>query len=50
MHQNLSLLTKTALIVHNNPELFTEQIAGIVIVLTLVKLNDAFKSDRKTET
>ena len=28
--------------VHNNPELFTQQIAGIVMVFTLVKLNDGF--------
>ena len=43
---NLSLLTRTALIVHNNPGLFTEQIAGIVMVLTFAKLawwlNDCF--------
>ena len=33
---------RAALIAHNNPELFTEQIAGIVMVFTLVKLNDGF--------
>ena len=31
---------KDALIVHNNPELFTEQIAEFVMVFILVKLND----------
>ena len=31
-----------ALIVHNNPESFSEQIAGVVMVFTLVKLNDGF--------
>ena len=35
-------LSRTALILHNNPELFTEQIAGIVMVSTLVKLDDGF--------
>ena len=39
---NLSFLTRTVLIVHNNPELFTEQIAGIVMIFTSVKLNDGF--------
>ena len=33
---------RAALIVHNNPELFAEQIAGIVIVFALVKLNQGF--------
>ena len=31
-----------ALIVHNNPELFTEQLAWIITDFTLVKLNDSF--------
>ena len=35
-------LSRTALIVHNNPELFKEQIAGIVMVFTLVKPDDGF--------
>ena len=39
---NLSFLTRIALTVHCNPELFTEQIAGIVMDSTLLKLNDGF--------
>ena len=34
--------TRTALITHNNAELFTEQTAGIVMVFTLVKLSEGF--------
>ena len=37
---------KDRLIVHNNPELFTEQIAGIVMVFTSVKLNDGFMIEK----
>ena len=36
------IFLRTALIVHNHPGLFTEQIAGIVMVFSLVKLNDGF--------
>ena len=32
--------------VHNNPELFTEQIAGIVMDFTLVKLNEGFTIEK----
>ena len=36
----------TVLIVHNNPELFSEQIAGIVMFFTLVKLNEGFTIEK----
>lgn len=42
MHKLFSFLIRTALIVHTNPELFTKQIAGIVMAFTLVKLNNSF--------
>ena len=44
---NLSFLTRTVLIVHNNPELFTEQIAGIVMVY--IGKTKRRLHDRKTE-
>ena len=37
---------KERIIVHNNPELFTEQIAGFVMVFSSVKLNDAFMIEK----
>ena len=40
------VLYRTVLIVHNNPELFTEQIAGIVMVFTSVKLNGGFTIEK----
>ena len=46
MHKNLSFLTRIVLIVHNNLGLFTEQIAGIVIVFTSVKLKDGFTMEK----
>ena len=42
----ISFLTRTVLIVHNNPELFTEQIVGIVMVFTSVKLNGGFTIEK----
>ena len=45
---NLSFLTRTAFIVHNNPELFTEQITGIVMSFKSVKLNDVFMIGNRT--
>ena len=36
------IFLRTALIVYSHPGLFTEQIAGIVMVFSLVKLNDGF--------
>ena len=40
------ILTRTVLIVHNNPELFTEQIAGIVMVFISVKVNGGFMIEK----
>ena len=38
--------TRTVLIVHNNPELFTEQIVGIVMDFTSIKLNGGFTIEK----
>ena len=46
MHKIFLSLKRTVLIVHNNPELFTEQIAGIVMVFTLVELNEGFAIEK----
>ena len=32
--------------IHNNPELFTDQIAGIVMVFTSVNLDDSFTIEK----
>ena len=40
----VDIYAELLLIVHNNPESFTEQIAGIVMVFALIKLNEGFDS------
>ena len=46
MHKIFLSLQGPYLIVHNNPELFTEQIAGIVMVFISVKLNGGFTIEK----
>ena len=46
MYSTYIFLTRTVLIVHNNPELFTEQIAGIVMFFISVKLNGGFTIEK----